>query len=356
MKLALLLGSNLIGGTESQMIQLALQLKEINVSARIFYFKKKYWIQNKVNDKGLDSKNLFATRYSLFLSRLYFLALSKIHRIDVVYCFDAEQTDFVVKTFKNSRIKIVVGIRNNRFNTNNNKVNLFVKNRDRINYVICNSTSILESLTQRYIFAGVPTQLINNGVVRSEKDNDERPFDTFNIFYVGRLEVNKNPIFFLKLANSLIEKGMKVRFHIIGDGSEYSNLKDYVKTKNLSSVLSFYGSMKKSEIPYSKADLLVNCSFSEGTSNSILEAMSYGVPVIASNVPGNRELLINFEGAKLVDISLEKFTNEAISFIHVIESKRIEIGKACIGFIEKGFSMDKMVKDHLDVFQKVYYD
>jgi glycosyltransferase involved in cell wall biosynthesis len=71
---------------------------------------------------------------------------------------------------------------------------------------------------------------------------------------------------------------------------------------------------------YERADCLLNLSFYEGMSNVVLEAMAHGLPVIASKVPGNTEVVEDKVTGFLVDI------NSSCQFQSVLKKIALEPG------------------------------
>jgi len=92
----------------------------------------------------------------------------------------------------------------------------------------------------------------------------------------------------IKLVNSSI-----IKLIIVGGGPEESNLKQLVNRLQLNSVVSFVGSVPASNIGkyLRSADIFILASYSEGRPNVILEAFAAGIPVLASDIDGNRELI-----------------------------------------------------------------
>jgi glycosyltransferase involved in cell wall biosynthesis len=84
-----------------------------------------------------------------------------------------------------------------------------------------------------------------------------------------------------------------VRLLVIGDGPEEQSLKAMVMRLGLSQNITFVGRVAPSKIPEYLAalDALILSSSSEGRPNAVLEAMAAGVPVIASDIAGVRELI-----------------------------------------------------------------
>ena len=102
--------------------------------------------------------------------------------------------------------------------------------------------------------------------------------------------------------------GVDIPLVIVGDGSLKKELED--EYSDLRSV-KWIGEDKNTSKYYKNARLLINTSEYEGISNTILEAQSYGIPVIASNVGGNKDLISNYKNG----ILFERDPNDVINTI-----------------------------------------
>ncbi len=83
-----------------------------------------------------------------------------------------------------------------------------------------------------------------------------------------------------------------VWFVVIGDGPERKYLQTMRDKYGAQDAVRFVGHRGDASELLSAFDILWNGSLYEGQSNTILEAMSRGVPVIASDIPGNRDLVV----------------------------------------------------------------
>lgn len=125
--------------------------------------------------------------------------------------------------------------------------------------------------------------------------------DSFVIGYIGRLSQEKGVD---KLINSvflLTNNHKNIRLFIIGDGPERSSLEAYSKKLGLQEYVVFIGYIKDIENIYMNLDLLVLPSLTEGLPNVVLEALSFGVPVVATNVGGLPEIIKSGSNGLLVD-------------------------------------------------------
>ncbi|MFX0203716.1 MAG: glycosyltransferase family 4 protein, partial [Candidatus Hodarchaeota archaeon] len=105
-----------------------------------------------------------------------------------------------------------------------------------------------------------------------------------------------------------------------------------------------------------RATVFVNPSFFELCSLSILEAMSSGASVVASNVGGNPEIIESGKNGILVPASDHKTLAESI--ISLIENENLnkKIGKEARRTVEKKFSSKKCAEETANVYEKVLND
>lgn len=85
--------------------------------------------------------------------------------------------------------------------------------------------------------------------------------------------------------------GLKSRLVLVGDGPLRVEMQNLAASLGCADDIDFPGETSTPEEWYSTFDAFVNGSFSEGMSNTILESMACGLPVVASDVPGNRAWL-----------------------------------------------------------------
>ncbi|MFM8325823.1 MAG: glycosyltransferase, partial [Pirellulaceae bacterium] len=95
---------------------------------------------------------------------------------------------------------------------------------------------------------------------------------------------------------------------------------------------------------------LLNASQYEGQSNAILEAMSAGVPVVASDIPGNRDLVIDQQTGYLVDRDDVRTMVQRLRRLVTDSQLRESMGQAARERVEREFSVDRMVQRHEEAY------
>lgn len=134
------------------------------------------------------------------------------------------------------------------------------------------------------------------------------------IICVGRLEKVKGFELLVDIASKLKNQLEDFQLRIIGTGEEENNLKNIVKLNNLEEKILFDG-FKRNPYPYiANSDVLLSTSLAEGFSLVICEAMSLGIPVIASKTDGALSLLGDGAGI-LVERNPIEYVNAIVKLL-----------------------------------------
>ncbi len=165
------------------------------------------------------------------------------------------------------------------------------------------------------------------------------------ILFIGRLAMPKNLPFFFKAFSDLPKDiQAKANIKIIGDGPLMEEYKESAKRFDISSSVSFLGTTTRSELGdyLQSADIFVLPTLWEGFPMTILEAMSYGVPVIASSVGGIPEIVNESVGALVGKKNTKGFTDK-LSFLILNKEEREKRGQNARKLIEEKFTLQEML-------------
>jgi len=118
---------------------------------------------------------------------------------------------------------------------------------------------------------------------------------------VGNLNAKKGVHLLIEACRELHDKGLPVVLNIVGDGPDKQRLIDLSVSLNLSDYVNFMGVVMHNDIPIllERTNIFVFASFSEGRANVLLEAMAAGLPIVASDIVANRELITHDENGYL---------------------------------------------------------
>ncbi|HEY6337928.1 MAG TPA: glycosyltransferase family 4 protein [Candidatus Sulfotelmatobacter sp.] len=100
---------------------------------------------------------------------------------------------------------------------------------------------------------------------------------------------------------------------LLGDGSQAVQVREFIATHGLERAVRTPGQIVKRDMPkwFRVADVYVSCAKSDGTSVSLLEAMATGLPAVVTDIPSNREWIVNAENGWLASpCSAEEFAEQ----------------------------------------------
>lgn len=152
----------------------------------------------------------------------------------------------------------------------------------------------------------------------------------------------------------LRDRHPQVRLAIVGDGPLRSQLEALVTELGLSEKVTFFGYRRDVADLLATFDVLISASRdNEGCSNSILEAMALGVPVIATNVGGNRELVQPGETGRLVGPDDPTSLANAISRTIDEREQTQTLADHARERINSQFSLERMIRDYEDLYRQL---
>jgi glycosyltransferase involved in cell wall biosynthesis len=170
------------------------------------------------------------------------------------------------------------------------------------------------------------------------------------LLYVGRLTYQKGVDVLIQALHKLASK-IQFEVELVGDGNARRPLERMVQKFGLAERLHFTGWLDQTEIPqrYQQADIFVLPSRDEGMANVILEAMASGLPVIATSIAGNVELVQHGENGLLVTPDdPEQLADALLALMNEVELRQ-RMGSSGRALVERGYSWNHMAEQYLEV-------
>jgi glycosyltransferase involved in cell wall biosynthesis len=311
MRVALLIRSLDYGGTESQLVALAVGLHKIGHSVKVFKFYPKGFLENELVESKVEVISLGKkSRWDIFNFLLRFIRQLRNINPDVLYAFNGVPnilTVIIKPLFP--KIKFVWGVRSSE---------LDLSYYDRVSRFLIRIEGLLSKYSDQIIVnsyagynhaikRGFPEKkmlVIQNGIdtKRFYIDNQKRnrlrsDWEIANnqklIGLVGRFDPLKDHQTFLMAASHLAENFEDVRFVLIGDGpGDYrKKLEELSSDLQLMKKLIWAGASIDMTSVYNALDIIVSSSSSEGFSNVICEAMACGVYPVVTDVGDSRMIV-----------------------------------------------------------------
>jgi glycosyltransferase involved in cell wall biosynthesis len=149
------------------------------------------------------------------------------------------------------------------------------------------------------------------------------------------------------------ELRQRLRLVMVGDGPLRREAQDLLVSRGVEQLAWLPGARDDVPALLAAMDLFVLPSRNEGISNTILEAMASGLPVIATDVGGNGELVENSVTGRLVPPQSPVAIADAIADYAALDALRVAHGIAGRKRVEGRFSLERMVRDYFDLYEGV---
>jgi glycosyltransferase involved in cell wall biosynthesis len=167
--------------------------------------------------------------------------------------------------------------------------------------------SISQSVTDHLLQLGTPRTKIDvvpNGVDLDHfcPDDAASHGTPLTLMFVGRHIANKGPQVFLEALVSLHRSGVPFVAVFLSDGPLRPSLEERTVQAGLATKIRFLGHVPDVAKEMRRADVIVRPSFTEGMPLTTLEAMASGVCLVVSDIPGNRDLLVDGVNGLLIPV------------------------------------------------------
>jgi len=186
----------------------------------------------------------------------------------------------------------------------------------------------------------IPIGGIDTSIYKRAKH--ERSINEIKIGSVGSLTKQKAYDSFLLIAQEVLKKYRHTKFFVVGDGPEYSALLKKIDELDLSGHVQLLGYREDIAAILSEWDIYVQPSRWEGLCITVIEAMAAGLPVVAMDVGGISESVIDGETGFLVSPGDYKAFSDTIRRLIENPQLRTEMGEAGRRRAEKKYSLVEM--------------
>lgn len=348
----LLLTDNLgAGGAERQFCLLAKSLTDYGVTVKVHSFSEGFYAQI-LRSQGIDLKiTARSSQYDIRPAR----SISKIIREfqpDVVHTWGWMSTCAAFLQCKFRHIPLIGSARSGSVSSR--------KIRSLSQVILCdgvisNSLAGLEAYRvpkkkRHIVYNGFELDRIQN-CVRNESPN-------LVVIMVATMREEKDWFCFVDAVRLLVSRQAvsNVRFVGVGDGPTRNmiveNAKDLIDGRHIS----FPGFLAEPMHEVAKADIGVLVSatnIQEGTSNSILEYMACGLPVVCSRSGGNLETVVDGETGILVEPGNAAELADAIEKLSVDRELAVSMGEKGKKRLEECYTVERMVEETISVYKSM---
>ena len=177
------------------------------------------------------------------------------------------------------------------------------------------------------------------------------------VLFASRLLATKGLREFVEAAYILKQKGIRARFAIAGTpdpGNPASIPPEEITTWEEAGVVEIWG--WQSDMPFILAQTDIFClpSYREGVPSALLEACASALPIVATDVPGCRDVVIHDINGLLVPPQNSKALADALKKLITSPDLRDQMGKSGRHFALEKFSLDKIIQQTLDIYPNLF--
>jgi len=178
------------------------------------------------------------------------------------------------------------------------------------------------------------------------------------ILFAGRIDRQKGLFDLVECAEYICKERADISFIIAGKGRDLKKLKDKTKKAGLQDRFIFLGQVNKNTLLdlYQKTSIFILPSYHEGLPGALLEAMSCGLPIIATDVRGNKDLINNRENGIIIPTRSPKKMAEAINILIEDENLRKKLGKNARKTIEQKYTWSEVSNNILRCYELLLKD
>jgi sugar transferase (PEP-CTERM/EpsH1 system associated) len=171
---------------------------------------------------------------------------------------------------------------------------------------------------------------------------------------VGRLEPVKDLLTLLRAAGAF-PASLEWRILIAGDGTQFPVIQEYLQARPaLQNRVLLLGEIEDVSEYLNALDIYALPSLYEGISNSLLEAMATGLPVVATDVGGNSEVVVDGESGLLFPVGDSAALAERLSILSRGDARE-HFGREALRRVREAFSMEAMVRQYTRLYNSVAF-
>lgn len=209
-------------------------------------------------------------------------------------------------------------------------------------------TAVSKSAVDYYKKLGYNVHHIPNAIDLNQIPNTRKKLYQKQAIFVGRLSKEKGVDVLIDAFNMLSND---IHLLIIGDGPEKKTLENQSKNKNVH----FLGYMdhKKTLEYIIGSDILLQPSRKEGLSTTLLEAMTCKIPIIATNVGGNNELIDTMNNGILIEPENPKQIVDAIEKIIHDDGLKVKLTESAYKKVVDEYDWNKVIQSYIALYKRL---
>lgn len=352
------------GGTETQLLKLIGQLDRSRVRPHLCLLDGTSDDSRQLEPDNCPIERLGVRKllsfHSLLRSRKFIKTLQN-WQIDVLQVVFPDSTYFGVPLAKWAGVPCVVRTRRDLFywvtpvHRHLGRWLDGIYNRYLVDAMIVNSEAVRDSALKNERPAPKQITVIPNGLELSQFSNrlPRTNGDRLSIGIVSMLRPEKRLDLFVNAAREVAKEVSNTTFVIAGEGPERSRLETQIAEAGLQDQFKLPGKVENIASFLEQLDIAVLCSDTEGLSNALVEYMASGLPVVATAVGGNVELLKHEETGLLTPPGNASALSAALLELVRDSQKRLRLGTNAQQAVQNKFDLGRVATAYEDFYSSL---
>ena len=367
MRILLLVHNLDLGGAQSAVLNLARGLVQQDVRPLVVAWRHGGALAPRFREAGIELDLPAAERGGWRRLQVPGLlrALIASHRIDLVHAHMSDSAAWAallqrrgdcpaVVTHHTNELIDTVGLGRPLYGWLRRRL-LFASAR-RVAANIAVSESVRSRLAREARLAEDAIAVIPNGIAlpSDEAAQAARPAAPgFRLVFVGRLVESKGLEILIAALPLVLQALPEARLELIGDGPARAGLEAQVRELGLEGRVAFSGFLAEVAPRLAQADLMVSPSRIEGLPLAVLEAMAWSLPVVASDIPGHRELVRPGETGWLVPPDDPGALARGVIAALQDRQRSQSLAVNARALVKRDFSAEAMARRHVALYRRL---
>ena len=350
-----------LGGLECLVLNLVRKLSKTKYNISVCSLSPTGKLEDKFIEMGVKVYHIEKSKgidYSLYFKLARFL---KKNKIDIIHTHNPAPWFYGVLAGKLAGVKAAVHTEHSSLFAEQNKLMLAEKFLSRITEaVVSDSDKVTDFLVKKLGIRENRITTIVNGIdldefkkvidIKAKKAELGIPEDSLVIGNVARLEPVKDHLYLLDAFNRVVPFMSNAILVVVGGGSQSEILKAKAIELGIADKVFFLGVRDDIAAILRILDVFALTSINEGISLSILEAMASGLPVLATNVGGNPDVVVDGETGFLLPLKNPDKVAEIMKNLLSNKELSMRMGEAGLMRVVQLFSLDRMVQNYENVY------
>jgi sugar transferase (PEP-CTERM/EpsH1 system associated) len=347
-----------VGGLERVVIGLIEKLDPSRFRSVVFCLRDGGALLQEITDLGVRSYRLNKGEGINFGLFVRLARLLRREKIDIVHCHNFGPLLYGAIAARIARLAGVVYTAHGQYSSAR-PGRLMFRHGALVDSVVCVSEDARRVAIEKGGVAPERVITLINGVDmdRFAGTGQDVPLDvpvgSPTVGIVARLTPVKDHRNLFRAFANLLPSFPRARLLVVGDGELRGVLEDYAAELGLGGNVTFLGDRRDVPAVLGAFDLFVLSSYSEGLSITLLEAMAAGLPIVATDIGGNPEVVNDGETGMIVPAQDPDALSQAMAWVfeHPAEARRM--GERGRERVRKEFSIDAMIGGYEQIYREL---